>query len=244
MTISVFPHRLRQTKIVATLGPASSTRETIRALFDAGADVFRLNFSHGKHDDHRARLALIRAIERETGRPIPVLADLQGPKLRVGTFDKGSIDLKAGQSFRFDLDPAAGDEQRVHLPHPEIFAALTVGSDLLCDDGKVRMRVTKCGKDFAETTVISGQKLSDRKGVNVPDVVLPLSPLTKKDRIDLDVALEMGVDWVALSFVQRPEDIIEARALIGDRAAVLAKLEKPAAVKNLLPILELADGVM
>ena len=132
----------------------------------------------------------------------------------------------------------------MHLPHPEIFAALTVGSDLLCDDGKVRMRVTKCGKDFAETTVISGQKLSDRKGVNVPDVVLPLSPLTKKDRIDLDVALEMGVDWVALSFVQRPEDIIEARALIGDRAAVLAKLEKPAAVKNLLPIFELADGVM
>jgi pyruvate kinase len=239
-----FPHRERQTKIVATLGPASSTKEMIRALFDAGADMFRLNFSHGTHADHRARLATIREIEREVGRPIPVLADLQGPKLRVGVFTKGAIDLHAGQNFRLDLDAVAGDETRVQLPHPEIFVALTVGSDLLCDDGKVRLRVTACGKDFADTIVIAGQKLSDRKGVNVPDVVLPLSPLTAKDRADLEVALEAGVDWVALSFVQRAEDIVEARALIGDRAAVLAKLEKPAAVKNLLAILDLADGVM
>ena len=245
MTASpVFPHRERQTKIVATLGPASSTKQMIRALFDAGADMFRLNFSHGTHDDHRARLALIREIERETGRPIPVLADLQGPKLRVGVFAGGSIELKTGQGFRLDLDPAPGDQKRVQLPHPEIFAALTVGADLLCDDGKVRLHVTSCGKDFAETTVVAGQKLSDRKGVNVPDVVLPLSPLTPKDRADLTAALDAGVDWVGLSFVQRPEDIAEARALIGDRAAVLAKLEKPAAVRNLLAILELADGVM
>ncbi len=236
--------RYRQTKIVATLGPASSEKKTIRALFDAGADVFRLNFSHGTHEDHRARLALIREIERETGRPIPVLGDLQGPKLRVGTFAKGAIDIHKGQAFRFDLDPAAGDEGRVSLPHPEIFAALQEGSELLCDDGKVRLRVVKCGKDFAETTVLAGQKLSDRKGVNVPDVVLPLSPLTAKDLADLAVALDAGVDWVALSFVQRAEDIAEARALIGNRAAVLAKLEKPAAVKNLLSILELADGIM
>jgi pyruvate kinase len=241
---AVFPRRDRQTKIVATLGPASSTKEMIRALFDAGADMFRLNFSHGTHDDHRKRLALVREIEAETGRPIPVLGDLQGPKLRVGVFAKGSIDLKAGQAFRLDLDPTPGDENRVHLPHPEIFAALTVGSDLLCDDGKVRLRMTACGKDFADTVVIAGTKLSDRKGVNVPDVVLPLSPLTAKDRVDLNAALEMGVDWIALSFVQRPEDIIEARALIGDRAAVLAKLEKPSAVTHLLPIIELADGVM
>lgn len=236
--------RRRQTKIVATLGPASSTKEMIRALVAAGADVFRLNFSHGKADDHRARLALIREIEAEIGRPIAVLADLQGPKLRVGAFAQGFIDLKAGQRFRFDLDPALGDERRVSLPHPEIFAALTVGSDLLLDDGKVRMRVTACGHDFAEATVVAGQKVSDRKGVNVPDVVLPLSPLTAKDRADLAVALDMGVDWVALSFVQRPEDIREAQALIQGKAAIMAKLEKPAAVKNLLPILELADGVM
>jgi pyruvate kinase len=239
-----FPCRKRQTKIVATLGPASSTPDSIRALFDAGADVFRLNFSHGTADDHRARLAIIRQIEQETGRPIAVLADLQGPKLRVGTFLQGSIDLKPGQLFRLDLEKEPGDDKRVHLPHPEIFAALTVGSDLLCDDGKVRLRVAACGKDYADTIVISGTKLSDRKGVNVPDVVLPLSPLTVKDRADLAVALDAGVDWVALSFVQRPEDIVEARALIGDRAAIMAKLEKPAAVKNLLPILELADGVM
>jgi pyruvate kinase len=236
--------RERPTKIVATLGPASSDKKTIRALFDAGADVFRLNFSHGTHDDHRARLVLIREIEQETGYPIPILADLQGPKLRVGVFAQKSIALRVGQTFRFDLSAAPGDETRVQLPHPEIFAALKEGSELLCDDGKVRMRVAKCGKDFAEATILAGQKLSDRKGVNVPDVVLPLSALTEKDHADLAVALDAGVDWIALSFVQRPEDITEARALIGNRAAILAKLEKPSAVKNLLAILELADGVM
>ncbi len=241
------PHtkpRARQSKIVATLGPATSTYPEIRALFDAGVDMFRLNFSHGTHDDHRARYAIVRQIEKETGRPIAVLADLQGPKLRVGVFAKGAIDLVEGQSFRLDLDLAEGDEKRVHLPHPEIFAALKVGSALLCDDGKVRLRITKCGKDFAETIVEAGTKLSNRKGVNVPDVVLPLSPLTKKDRADLVVALDMGADWIALSFVQRAEDIKEAQALIGDKAALMAKLEKPAAIDNLLSILDLADGAM
>ncbi len=244
MTIACCPLRRRQTKIVATLGPASSDKKTIRALFDAGANVFRLNFSHGTHDDHRARMKIVREIEKETGRPIAVLADLQGPKLRVGTFAAKSIALRAGQTFRFDLDPAPGDETRVQLPHPEIFAALEKGAELLCDDGKVRLRVEKCGKDFAEMVVLSGQKLSDRKGVNVPDVVLPLSPLTDKDRADLTVALDMGVDWIALSFVQRAEDVAEARALIGKRAAIVAKLEKPSAVKYLAEILSLADGVM
>ncbi|MDR3448634.1 MAG: pyruvate kinase [Alphaproteobacteria bacterium] len=239
-----FPHRRRQTKIVATLGPASTSKEMIRALFDAGADMFRLNFSHGTHEDHRARLALIREIERDTGRPIPVLADLQGPKLRVGVFANGPIDLQAGQAFRLDLDTAPGGARRVQLPHPEIFAALKEGSNLLLDDGKIRLRVVACGKDYAETIVVAGTKLSDRKGVNVPDVVLPLSPLTPKDRADLAAALDMGADWIALSFVQRPEDVAEAKELIKGRAAVLAKLEKPAAVKNLLPILDLADGVM
>ncbi|MDX2027492.1 MAG: pyruvate kinase [Alphaproteobacteria bacterium] len=237
-------HRQRQTKIVATLGPASSTREIIRALVDAGADVFRLNFSHGKIDEHRARLALIREVEQAIGRPIGVLADLQGPKLRIGTFGKGPITLEAGQDFRIDLDPAPGDAKRVSLPHPEIFAALEKDTEILLDDGKVRLRVKKRGKDFADTIVIAGRKLSDRKGINVPNAVLPLSPLTSKDKTDLEAALAMGVDWVALSFVQRPEDIEEARKLVGNRAALLAKIEKPAAVKNLLPILEQADGVM
>jgi pyruvate kinase len=246
MTNPISACRARRTKIVATLGPASSTKPMIRALFDAGADVFRLNFSHGTHQDHAARMAIIREIEHETNRPITVLGDLQGPKLRLGTFTRGPIELTLGQSFRLDLEAKPGDSTRAQLPHPEIFAAIGPDSELLLDDGKVKLRVIKSGPDFAETTVMAGHALSDRKGVNVPNVVLPLSPLTTKDRIDLEAALHMGVDWIALSFVQRPEDITEARKLIGDRAAVLAKLEKPSAVQmqNLLAILDLADGVM
>lgn len=237
-------HRQRQTKIVATLGPASSTKDLIRGLFNAGADVFRLNFSHGTHEDHRERMRLIREVEAEIGRPIAVLADLQGPKLRVGTFANGPIKLEAGQSFRLDLDKTPGDTTRVGMPHPEIFAALAPNAELLLDDGKVKLRVVKSGPDFAETIVVTGHALSDRKGVNVPDVVLPLSPLTAKDRADLEVALDIGADWIALSFVQRPEDIAEAHKLVNKRAAVLAKIEKPAAVRNLLGIIELADGIM
>ncbi len=236
--------RHRPTKIVATLGPASSTMEQITALYEAGADMFRLNFSHGHHDDHRKRLEAVREVEKAVGRPIPVLADLQGPKLRVGAFDGGGIDLSPGQSFRLDLDPEPGHARRVNLPHPEIFAAIGPDSELLLDDGKVRLRVIKSGADYAETTVVAGHRLSDRKGVNVPDVILPLSALTPKDRVDLDAALAMGVDWVALSFVQRPEDVAEIKKLVGGNAAVMAKLEKPSAVQSLLPIIEAADGVM
>lgn len=237
-------HRQRQTKIVATLGPATSTKEMIRALFEAGVDIFRLNFSHGTSHDHRERMRIIREIEKELKRPIAVLADLQGPKLRIGTFAKGPIKLDIKQSFRLDLDNKPGDQNRVYLPHPEIFSALVPDAELLLDDGKVKLRVVKCGADFADTIVVTGHELSDRKGVNVPDLVLPLSPLTNKDRADLEVALSIGADWIALSFVQRAEDIQEAQKLIKKRAAILAKIEKPAAVRNLLPILELADGVM
>ncbi|MDD3181725.1 MAG: pyruvate kinase [Alphaproteobacteria bacterium] len=237
-------HRLRQTKIVATLGPASSSKAMIRSLFEAGADVFRLNFSHGTADEHRARMKSIREIEQELGRPIAVLADLQGPKLRLGVFENDEISLTIGQTFRLELNGTLGDEAHAPLPHPEIFAAIKRGSELLLDDGKVRLRVGECGQDFAVTIVEAGHKLSSRKGVNVPHAVLPLSPLTVKDRIDLEIALELGADWIALSFVQRPEDIIEARNLVRGRAAVLAKLEKPSAIKFLTPIIDLADGVM
>ena len=236
--------RTRHTKIVATLGPASATADRIRALHEAGADVFRLNFSHGTAADHAARVGIIRALEVESGRPIAILADLQGPKLRLGTFANGPIELRAGQEFRLDLDATPGDTRRAPLPHPEIFAAIGPDTELLLDDGKVRLRVIRSGKDFAECVVVTGTKLSDRKGVNVPQVVLPLSPLTTKDRADLQTALELGVDWIALSFVQRPEDVAEARKLIQGRAAVLAKLEKPSAIRSLQGILELADGVM
>ncbi|BAK75099.1 pyruvate kinase [Pseudogulbenkiania sp. NH8B] len=236
--------RQRRARILATLGPASSTLERIRTLAEAGADVFRLNFSHGNHEDHAARLRLIREVEQELGRPIGVLLDLQGPKLRIGRMAGGKALLEPGARFRLDLDPAEGDAGRANLPHPEIFAALEVGTELLLDDGKLRLCVEAFGPDFADTTVLVGGTLSDRKGVNVPGVVLPISPLTAKDRADLAFGLELGVDWVALSFVQRPEDIAEARALIGDQAWIMAKLEKPAAIEQLEEIVALADGVM
>lgn len=236
--------RTRNAKIVATLGPASSSPEVVRKLFLAGVDVFRCNFSHGTADDHRARFAVIRELERETGRAIGILADLQGPKLRVGTFADGPIMLVQGAQFRVDLDPTPGSVRRACLPHPEIFAALVPGAELLLDDGKLRVVVETCGPDFAETRVIAGGKLSERKGVNVPGVVLPITSLTPKDLRDLDLALELGADWVALSFVQRPEDIAEARAIIGNRALIMSKLEKPAAVERLDEIVAASDSVM
>jgi len=236
--------RLRNVKIVATLGPASSDYATIRALFEAGADVFRLNMSHGTHDDIRARHTIIRKIEADLGRPIGILADLQGPKLRVGTFAKGSEELVEGAKFRMDLAATPGDVTRVQLPHPEIFAALEPGASLLVNDGKIRVVVDDCGKDFANCTVTVGGTISNRKGVNVPDVVLPMAALSDKDRVDLEFACELGVDWLALSFVQRPEDVTEARALARGRAALMAKIEKPAAVKAYDAILQVSDGIM
>ncbi|MGB0960761.1 MAG: pyruvate kinase [Halocynthiibacter sp.] len=236
--------RHRNVKIVATLGPASNDYEMIRALFEAGADVFRLNMSHGAHDEIRARHAIIRKIEKDTGRPIAILADLQGPKLRCGVFAKGKEKLAIGDTFRFDLDPAEGDATRVNLPHPEIFKALHEGATLLVNDGKIRLRVEGCGDDFANCVVEVGGKISNRKGVNVPDVVLPLAALSEKDRGDLEFVCQLGVDWLALSFVQRPEDVEEARVLAAGRAAVLSKIEKPAAVDAFDAILAVSDGIM
>jgi pyruvate kinase len=236
--------RNRNAKIVATLGPSSSTEETIRALFVAGVDVFRLNFSHGTADDHRARCEAARRVAREFGRPVGILADLQGPKLRVGRFAQGAVELEPGAPFRLDLDTGPGDARRVSLPHPEIFAALERDATLLLDDGKLQLKVESFGRGHAETRVVVGGRLSDRKGVNVPGVVLPISPLTEKDHEDLRTALDMGVDWVALSFVQRPEDVDDARKLIGKRAMVLSKLEKPAAIEQLDAIVQRSDAVM
>ena len=236
--------RFCHAKIVATLGPASSSRDVSRALFNAGADVFRLNFSHGTHEEHRQRLALIREVEKEVGRPIGVLIDLQGPKLRVGTFERGPIKLVPGAAFRLDLDDKPGDASRVRLPHEEIFVALKPGMDVLLDDGKIRLRVEECSDSFANTRVITGGELSERKGVNVPDVVLPISVLTEKDRQDLEFGLELGVEWLALSFVQRPEDLDEVRELTRGRAWIVAKLEKPSAVDRLEEIAAKSDAVM
>lgn len=236
--------RGRHAKIVATLGPSSSDEATIGALFDAGADVFRFNFSHGTHDQHRERYELVRRIERDRGRPIAVLMDLQGPKLRIGSLGGRTVALQAGDAFRLDLDETPGDARRAPLPHPEIFAALRAGASLLLDDGKLRLEVLEHGADFAITRVVVGGALSERKGVNVPSVVLPLSALTPKDRRDLDFGLSLGVDWIALSFVQRPEDLREVKSIVGGRVGVLAKLEKPAAIDSLEAIVAQADAVM
>ena len=236
--------RQRNVKIVATLGPASNDYEMIRALFEAGANVFRLNMSHGDHEEIRARHAIIRKVEQDLGQPICILADLQGPKLRCGVFADGPYELRDGASFRFDLDEAEGDATRVQLPHPEIFAALEVGSTLLVNDGKIKLQVKGCGADFADCTVIAGGEISNRKGVNVPDVVLPLAALSDKDRADLEFVCGLGVDWLALSFVQRAADVSEARALAKGRAAILSKIEKPAAVEAFEEILAASDGIM
>lgn len=236
--------RFRKAKIVATLGPASSSSKMISNLFVAGVDVFRLNFSHGNHEAHQEAVATIRSIEKEVGRPIGILMDLQGPKLRVGTFANSPVTLKPQSTFRLDMDDSPGDETRVHLPHPELYSCLEVGTELLLDDGKLRLRVLSWGKDFINTQVIIGGALSDRKGLNVPGVILPISAMTEKDRKDLAFGLTQGVDWVALSFVQRPEDILEAQKLIQGKAKIIAKLEKPMAIQYLNEIIDLADGIM
>lgn len=238
------PHPKRQTKIVATIGPASSLPAQIQLLAETGVNVFRLNFSHGSHDDHRAVAGHIRQAEKKIGRVLGIMADLQGPKLRVGKFKDGKIDLTLEQNFRFDLDPAPGDHTRVNLPHPEILSVLDKDSLIFLDDGKVRARITKKGKDYVEAVIQAGLHLSDRKGLNVPGAIIPIPALTDKDKKDLAAALDMGADWIAQSFVQTPEDVAMARELIGGRAALLVKLEKPSAIARLDEILALADGVM
>ena len=236
--------RTRKVKILATLGPASSDPAMIRALIEAGADAFRINMSHGTQKDKVALVETIRGFEEEFRRPTTILFDLQGPKLRVGPFAGGSAELVAGQPYSFDRDSTPGDSTRANLPHPEIFAAVKAGANLLINDGKLRLKVIEANAERILTEVVVGGTISDHKGVNVPDVVLPIPALTEKDRSDLAFALEQKADWIALSFVQRPEDIAEARALIGDKAALMAKIEKPAAIDRLEEIIDLADGVM
>ncbi|MDJ0388240.1 pyruvate kinase [Roseomonas sp. E05] len=236
--------RRRRTKIIATLGPASSTPEVIERLYRGGADVFRLNFSHGSHEDHASRILMIRALERRVGRPIGILADVQGPKLRVGRFQGGRVQLQTGQSFRLDLSATPGDVRRVQLPHPEIIEAARIGTTLLLDDGKLRLRVVHKRDDHLETEILVGGPLSDRKGVNVPDVALPIPALTPKDRADLDFVLPLGIEYIGLSFVQRPEDVIQVKEIADGRAWVMVKMEKPQAVENLEGILDATDCAM
>ena len=240
----LFPPRKRKVRILATLGPASSSPEMIAKLFLAGADAFRINMSHGGHEDKAALVANIRALEKEYGHATTILFDLQGPKLRIGKFEGGRVELKTGSTFVLDRDPTPGTAKRVQLPHHELFLALEKGARLLLDDGKLVLRVSRVEAERITTKVEVGGPLSNNKGLNVPDVVVPLAALTEKDRADLTFALDQGADWIALSFVQRPDDVAEARRLIGGKASLLVKIEKPAALDRLEEILELADAVM
>lgn len=236
--------RLRKVKIVATLGPASSSRSMVRKLMFAGADAFRINMSHGTHAQKSKLVEAIRSFEKELRRPTTILFDLQGPKLRVGNFTGGSAEVEKGERLVLDRDVAIGDAHRVELPHPELFEAISRGDRVLIDDGKIRLKVLDAEEQRIVTEVQVGGTISDHKGVNVPDVVVPIPALTDKDRADLQFALEQNADWIALSFVQRPEDVAEARALIGEKAALMAKIEKPAAIDRLNDIIALSDGVM
>ena len=243
MTKAIAP-RSRKVRVLATLGPASNTPEMIAKLFEAGADAFRVNMSHGDQASKVGVIEAIRGLEKKYGRPTTILADLQGPKLRVGKFAEGRVELKTGSTFVLDRDKTPGDATRVELPHKEIFAAMEAGARLLLDDGKLVLRVLEHDDQRIVTNVEVGGPLSNNKGLNVPDVVVPMAALTAKDRSDLAFAVEQNVDWIALSFVQRPDDLWEARKLIGGKAALLAKIEKPAAIERLEEIIEACDGVM
>ncbi|OZA31095.1 MAG: pyruvate kinase, partial [Novosphingobium sp. 17-62-9] len=230
----------RKVKILATVGPASRDPEMLEKLYRAGADAFRVNMSHGEHAIHAETIANIRALEKKVNRPITVLCDLQGPKLRVGQFKDGRAVIRHSGHFTLDRNPALGDETRVCLPHPELFGVLQKGQRLLIDDGKLRLRVIRADQDEILCSAEVGGVISDRKGVNVPDAVVPVPALTEKDRRDLSFAVENGADWIALSFVQRPEDVAEARKLMGGYGSLMAKIEKPAAISRLEEIIELS----
>ncbi|MBU2190610.1 MAG: pyruvate kinase, partial [Alphaproteobacteria bacterium] len=236
--------RSRKVKILATIGPASSSEEMLQKLFEAGADVFRINMSHTDHDLMRTLVARIRAVEQIVKRPIGILADLQGPKLRVGKFANGKEELTVGQTFTLDDDPTPGDNTRVHLPHKEILTSVEAGHRLLIDDGKLELRAVSSDGKKIVTTVIAGTNISNKKGVSLPDTDLPVGALIEKDRKDLDAVLDTGVDWVALSFIQRPEDLAEARKIARGQALIMSKIEKPQAVTRLAEIIELSDALM
>lgn len=233
-----------KTHILATIGPSSASKEVIEKLIDSGADAFRFNFSHGTHAEHKARYEIVRKLSEEKGRHITLIADMQGPKLRVGEFKEGKVILKECQAFKFDMRSELGDETRVTLPHPEIFAAVKAGDELLLNDGNIRLHVDKADKNNIWTTVVVGGELSSHKGVNLPNITLPISAITPKDEEDLKFALKLGFDWICLSFVQKADDVRMAKKLVGDKAWIISKLEKPNAINELDEIIELSDGIM
>ena len=237
-------HRNRKVKIVATLGPASDTKSEIKKMFLAGADIFRLNMSHGDHSAVKKRHSILRDLEQEFSRPVCILVDLQGPKLRCGNFEDEKVSVEVGQKFCFDLIESLGDKKRVCLPHPQIFRSVKEGDKLLIDDGKVALEVRKASEVSIECTVLNNGIISDKKGVNCPDSILDLAPLTEKDKKDLKFVCSLGVDWIGLSFVQRAKDVDDVKKLLNGKAGIIAKIEKPAAVEEFDSIIESSDGIM
>lgn len=244
MTSTHQPHYLKKTKIIATLGPSSSTEKIIEAMAEMGVNVFRLNFSHGTHDTHKENIRIIREIEKKLGTPLGILADLQGPKFRIGAFETGQASLKAGQKFSLDLLEQRGTQERVSFLHKNVYSHLKEGSSLLLDDGKIQLKVTKASPQAIETVVQTGGLLSDHKGVNIPHDIIPSSALTEKDHADLRFILKQEVEFIALSFVQSPQDILDLRKLVKNRAQIIAKIEKPQAIDCLEEIITLSDGIM
>lgn len=232
------------TKILATIGPTTATKEILSKLIDAGADAFRFNFSHGTHEEHKERYNIVRELSFKKGRHVSIVADMQGPKLRVGTFQNGSVTLKKGQTFTLDLENLPGDETRVNLPHKEIFEAVKTKDKLLLNDGNIVLEVINKDLSHISTKVLVGGVLSDHKGVNLPNITLSISALTQKDKKDLKFALDLGVDWISLSFVQKAQDVKDAKAIIGNRALIISKLEKPSAIDELDEIIALSDAIM
>ncbi|MDR2458751.1 MAG: pyruvate kinase [Holosporales bacterium] len=237
-------HINRKTKIVATLGPASSSGDIIRELIESGVDMFRLNMSHGTHDVHEKNAHTVREIQKGLGANVSIVVDLQGPKIRIGTFADKSVTLLPGAKFRLDLDASPGNVTRVYLPHPEIIGSLEQGSEILLDDGKLKLKVVDNDGNSVETIVMDGGSLSNRKGVSVPGVILPISAITDKDQIDAGILNEIDADWLAVSFVQTADDIVLARNIVGPNIGILAKIEKPSAVSNIDSIVKAADAII
>lgn len=236
--------RMRNTKIIATLGPSSSDKEMVRSLFEAGADMFRLNFSHTDIKTQKRLVQLIRDLESSSGRPIGIVGDLQGPKIRLAEFRDGKVVLEEGNLFQLDTNPSPGDENRVSIPHKEILKAVSSGDEILLNDGRIRLKVKEVSSGIVKTKILVGGEISDHKGVNIPGITLPVKALTSKDTLDLENALLLGVDWIALSFVQRPEDVAEVKEYINGRASLMTKIEKPSAVAQHSEIYALSDGLM
>ena len=239
---------LHKTKIIATVGPASNTYEKLLALVESGVNVFRLNFSHGTHTQHQEVIEHIHRINADFPFNIAILADLQGPKLRVGEIDGGAMDLKAGDEFLFTNQECVGSKHGVYISYPNFYTDVRVGEKVLLDDGKIEVLVIGITEDHCvRVKVLNAGMLLPKKGVNLPDTKISLPSLSEKDIRDLDFIISQQIDWVALSFVRKPEDVVALRAIMqqkGSNAKIISKIEKPEALEHIRDIILASDAVM